>query len=309
MIQNPPPWPDGARCAVAFTFDMDADSILHLDHHESAHNRVAALSMLRYGPQVGVPRVLEIYRRFGMRQTFFLPGWCMERYPEAVEAILEGGHEIANHSYLHEHANELEPEVERDWLRRGIEVFERMTGARPRGFRAALYQASRHTHELLVAEGFGYDASLFGDDVPYLLEAGGGSLVELPSHWGVDDWPQYMFADEFHYRLPVRAPRRAAEVFMDEFDAAWEYGGLWVAVWHPFLSGRLARAHAIAKLIEYMNEKGGVWFATMEEIAAHVRRLVDAGEWSPRIDRLPYYEGPIPELGTVTPALVRRRGG
>ena len=51
MIKNPIPWPNGARCAVAFTFDMDADSILHLDHHSSAHNRVMALSMLRYGPE------------------------------------------------------------------------------------------------------------------------------------------------------------------------------------------------------------------------------------------------------------------
>ena len=51
MIRNPVPWPDGARCAVAFTFDMDADSILHLAHHRSADTRVAAISLLRYGPE------------------------------------------------------------------------------------------------------------------------------------------------------------------------------------------------------------------------------------------------------------------
>ena len=54
MIQNPIPWPHGARCAVAFTFDMDADSSLHLAHHTSADTRVAAISMLRYGPEVAV---------------------------------------------------------------------------------------------------------------------------------------------------------------------------------------------------------------------------------------------------------------
>ena len=31
LIDNPVPWPDGARCAVAITFDIDTDSILHLD--------------------------------------------------------------------------------------------------------------------------------------------------------------------------------------------------------------------------------------------------------------------------------------
>ena len=94
MILNPPPWPNDARCAVAFTFDMDADSILHFDHHASADTRMAAMSMLRYGPEVAVPRILHMYKHFGMRQTFFLPAWCMERYPQAVEAILKDGHEI-----------------------------------------------------------------------------------------------------------------------------------------------------------------------------------------------------------------------
>ena len=69
MLANPIPWPDGCRCAVAITFDMDADSILHLAHPDSADNRVMALSMLRYGPQVAIPRILDIYRRFGMQQT------------------------------------------------------------------------------------------------------------------------------------------------------------------------------------------------------------------------------------------------
>src|SRR6266581_4044644 len=84
MIANPVPWPNGARCAVAFTFDMDADSILHLAHHTSADTRLAAMSMLRYGPEIAVPRLVELYKRFGMHQTFFLPAWCMERYPTAV---------------------------------------------------------------------------------------------------------------------------------------------------------------------------------------------------------------------------------
>ena len=68
MIKNPVPWPNEARCAVPFTFDMDADSILHLAHHPSADTREAALSMLRYGPEIAVPRLVDLYAPFGMRQ-------------------------------------------------------------------------------------------------------------------------------------------------------------------------------------------------------------------------------------------------
>ena len=82
MIANPVPWPGGARCAVAFTFDMDADSFLHLARPKDAHRRIAAISQLRYGPQIGVPRILEMYRRYGLKQTFFVPAWCIEQYPQ-----------------------------------------------------------------------------------------------------------------------------------------------------------------------------------------------------------------------------------
>jgi len=304
VIKNPVPWPNGARCAVAFTFDMDADSILHLAHHASAHTRVSALSMLRYGPEIAVPRVVELYRRFGMKQTFFLPAWCMERYPAAVETILKDGHEIAHHGYLHEHPNAMPLEKERYWLERASDVVLRMTGRKPRGIRVPTYKFSVNTLDLLIEHGFEYDASLMGDDIPYILaREKEGSVVELPSHYGLDDFPHYMASRDLAYIMPIKAPSHAMDVFRAEFDAAWEFGGLWVAVWHPFLSGRLARARAIAGLIEYMHEKGNVWFAPMEEIAAHVRRMIAEKRWTPRIDKLPYYTGPIPELGEIEAAL------
>ncbi len=303
MIRNPIPWPDGARCAVAFTLDMDADSILHLAHHTSADTRVVALSMLRYGPEIAIPRIVETYRRFGMRQTFFLPAWCMERYPAAVETVLEGGHEVGHHGYLHEHPNELSRDEEHAWLVRSTEVIEKMTGARPRGYRAPSYRFSRHTLDLLLEEGFDYDASLMGDDIPYLLEGDKGTVVELPAHYGLDDWPHFMASRDFGYMMSIKSPAYAMEVYRAEFDAMWEHGGMWIGVWHPFLSGRLARWAAIEGLIRYMHDKGGVWFAPLEEISAHVRKMIDEGEWRPRIDRLPYYDGPIPELGEAEPEL------
>ena len=293
MIANPVPWPDGARCAAAITFDMDADSILHLEHPQTSYRRVSALSMLRYGPEVAVPRILATYRRFGLRQTFFVPAWCIEQYPKAVEAMVADGHEVAHHGYLHENPNTLSREEEHHWLHRGIEIIEKHTGQRPRGWRAPLYNFSDHSADLLIEEGFAYDASLMGDDVPYLLRTGTGELVELPSHWGMDDWPPYVHSIDLDYTMPLRAPSQAIAAFRDEFDAVWEHGGLWVTVWHPFASGRLARWREVEALIDYMLAKGGVWFATMEQIAAHVRRCVDDGSYVPRVDRLPYYTGPL----------------
>jgi len=91
VIKNPIPWPGGARCAVAFTFDMDAESLMHLYFPDTAPNRVAMAAMLRYDAQVAVPRLLHVLARYQLRQTFFVPGWCIETYPQTIDAILTAG--------------------------------------------------------------------------------------------------------------------------------------------------------------------------------------------------------------------------
>tara|TARA_B100000676_G_scaffold172723_1_gene169774 strand:+ start:152 stop:1057 length:906 start_codon:yes stop_codon:yes gene_type:complete len=295
MISNPVPWPDGAKCACAITFDIDTDSILHLEHRERAPTMLSTMSWLKYD-EIAIPRILEVYKRAEIKQTFFYPAWCMERYPHLVEMILEGGHEIAAHGYLHENPNKLSPEDELYWFERQIEVIRKMTGQKPRGWRAPLYNYSKYSIDYMIEQGFLYDASLMGDDVPYVLETEKGSVIELPSHWGMDDWPHYTHAPDMHYMMPIKAPDEAMNVFMSEFRAMHKYGGLWVTVWHPFVSGRLARCDRMAQMIEDIRAEGNVWFAKMEEITAHIQKCIDDGSWTPRIDRLPYYDEPIPEL-------------
>ncbi len=88
MIKNPIAWPNGAKYAVSFTFDMDSDSLIHLEHPGDAINRTAAISMLKHGPEVAIPRIVDAYRRYDIQQTFFVPAWCIEQYPDAVKAMV-----------------------------------------------------------------------------------------------------------------------------------------------------------------------------------------------------------------------------
>jgi peptidoglycan/xylan/chitin deacetylase (PgdA/CDA1 family) len=206
MIRRPVPWPNGAKVAVAITFDMDADSLVHVEHPRDSITRVSTISMLRYGPEVAVPRILEGYRRFDLKQTFFVPAWCIEHYPEAVEAMVRDGQEVGFHGYIHEAPNRLSREEERYWMRRSIEVIEQRTGQRPRGNRSPLYNFSIHTAELLAEEGFLYDSSLMGDDVPYLLATPKGEVVELPVSWATDDWPPYVHSIDLDYMFQILPP-------------------------------------------------------------------------------------------------------
>lgn len=293
MISNPVPWPDGARCAACVTFDIDAESLIHIEHPDDGYKRASALSMLQYGPTVAIPRIVETYRRLGIRQTFFVPAWCIERYPQAIDTILAGGHEIAQHGFLHENPVTQSAAEQAYWIDRAGDVIRRATGRSPRGYRAPLYNFTDQTAGLLVERGFAYDSSLMADDVPYLVKAAGGDFVELPTHWGVDDWPQYVQSMDLDYMMPIRSPSHGFQIFREEFEVAHRYGGLWIPVVHPFATGRLARWHVFAEFLAEVIARGDVWFASMEEIAAHVRAVVADGRHVPREMAMPQYDGPV----------------
>jgi peptidoglycan/xylan/chitin deacetylase (PgdA/CDA1 family) len=292
MLRNPIPWPNGARCACAITFDVDADSLIHVARPKDGFDRLYPITMGRYGPNVAIPRILATYRRLGLKQSFFVPGWCLERYPAAVEAILADGHEIGHHGYLHEDPTEHTAAEQAYWFDRALEVHKRITGRTPRGYRAPVYNVNQAVIDLLLARGFTYDSSLMGDDVPYLMRTSAGELWEMPVHWGSDDWPPFAHYAEIGYMMPVKAPTKGLEASFEEFDAQYEAGGFWMAIWHPFLTGRLARWHVVERWLEQTLATKKVWFAPLEQIAAYVQGLRTSGQYEPAVDHLPYYTQP-----------------
>jgi peptidoglycan/xylan/chitin deacetylase (PgdA/CDA1 family) len=295
MIRHPIPWPHGARCACAITFDIDADSLIHIAKPRDGFDRLYPISMGRYGPTVAIPRILDTYRRLGLKQSFFAPGWVMEQYPDAIEAILAAGHEIGHHGYLHEDPTEIGGREQRYWFERALDVHRRQTGRLPRGYRAPVYNANGATLDLLVEHGFRYDSSLMADDIPYRLATPRGTLYEMPVHWGSDDWPPFAHYPEIGYMMPVMAPQAGLAAAFEEFEAQYEAGGFWMAIWHPFLTGRLARWRVVERWLETVLARGDVWFATLEQIADHLDGLAAAGH-AFRTEQLPYYDRPA-QLG------------
>ncbi|KNG93097.1 polysaccharide deacetylase family protein [Pseudaestuariivita atlantica] len=287
MIRNPIPWPNGARCACAITFDMDADSLIHVARPEDSSDRLYPISMGRYGPEVAIPRILATYRRLGIKQSFFIPGWCMQTYPRAVEMMLEDGHEIGHHGWIHEDPIVTRGAAQEEAFEKALEVHKRMTGKTPRGYRAPVYNITLQVVDLLVKHDFRYDSSMMGDDVPYRLQTAQGSLYEMPVHWGTDDWPPFAHYDEIGYMMPVRGPSAGLGAFWEEFEAQYEAGGFFMLIVHPFLTGRLARWRLVEQWLELTLAERDVWFAPLEAIADHLDTVADL-----RTDHLPYYDGP-----------------
>ena len=272
MFLHPIEWPNGKKCAATVTFDIDADSLIRDACRDDAELRLQPISMGRYGPTVAVPRILDTYKRLGLVQTFFMPGWVMENYPETVEAILKGGHEIGHHSWRHEDPMGHSDAQEAELFGRALEVHKKMTGRKPRGYRAPVYSITPAMVNRLIEHEFLYDSSMMADDLPYQVKTAKGQIIEMPTHWGTDDWPPFAHFAEINYLMPVRGPSAGIAPFIEEFDAAYEEGGFWMPVLHPFLTGRLARWRVLEKHLENILDKGDVWFAPLEEIAQHAKK-------------------------------------
>lgn len=267
-------WPAGYRAAASFTFDVDAESCV-LAHDPASAQRMSLMSHQAYGPRVGVPKLLAILRRRGIRATFFVPGFTAECYPHVLRAIAEEGHEIGHHGYLHEPMQGIDAATEARYLDRGLAALRNVAGVVPAGYRAPWWEMNWHTPRLLADRGFTYDSSLLDGDVPYRFAVEPGSdtsLIEIPVDWGLDDWEQYAFYPGWTGSGVIESPSKAQQMWLLEAQAQHRQGGCFVLTNHPFISGRPARAAALEQLIEQIQALDGMWVTTLADIAAHAAR-------------------------------------
>ncbi|WP_427016570.1 polysaccharide deacetylase family protein [Pseudarthrobacter sp. P1] len=273
---HPITWPEGHRAAASFTFDVDAESCI-LAHDPSSTKRMSLMSHQSYGPRVAIPRLLQILDRQGIKGTFFIPGFTAESYPDTVRRIVDGGHEVAHHGYLHEQMQGIDAATEARYLDRGLDALERVAGIRPVGFRAPWWELNWHTPKLLADRGFLYDSSLLDGDAPYRLSVAEGDardIVEIPVDWTLDDWEQYAFYPGVTGSGVIESPAKVQEMWTLEAEAHHAQGSCFVLTNHPFISGRPSKAVALERLIERVRGMEGMWVATLAEIARHTAETV-----------------------------------
>jgi len=269
-------WPNGATCAAALTFDADGETIPLVQDKAHGHERLTLISTATYGPQVGVPRILDVLQEFGLHASFFIPGFTAELHPEMIERMLAEGHEIGHHGYLHERPDTLSDEEEEAVLVRGIEVLQKLTGKKPVGYRSPAWELKPGSPALLKRYGFRYDSSLMGDEIPYLVSTANGGLLELPIQWILDDYPQYAMN-----LGGISSPQKVFEVWSSEFEGYHRYNGCYILTMHPFVSGRPSRVLLLERMIRYINSFDGVWWATLEEIADYCLASGQLQTWNP----------------------------
>ncbi|MFC1909658.1 polysaccharide deacetylase family protein, partial [Chloroflexota bacterium] len=227
-----------------------------------------ALTEASYGGRVGIWRLLDILDRHNIKATFNTCGLTVERYPESARAIVERGHEIAGHTYDHRSAWKLSLAEETEDVRKTVAAIKNVTGEQILGWRDPTVQPSTNTLKILADEGFVWDGNFLNYDLPYMLDIGDKSLVEIPYTFSTDDWP-FIYGGDFP-RLN-QSMVDLHQVLLDEFNVLYAESEkspkMFAFQSHPELTGRAHRAIYFDRFLTHLQTFPDVWFAQCSEMA------------------------------------------
>jgi hypothetical protein len=95
-------------------------------------------------------------------------------------------------------------------------------------------------------------------------------VTELPVEWIRDD-AAYLVMDRWGGLRPQIAPHDILQIFLREFDAAYEEGGIFQLTMHPDIIGHRSRIWILKELIAHIRTHKDIWFATHADIARYAK--------------------------------------
>ncbi|MDO4775919.1 MAG: polysaccharide deacetylase [Cardiobacteriaceae bacterium] len=278
---------------ILVAYGVDVDAVAGWLGSYGGEDSPDDISRGMFAGEVGSIRLLNLFDKYQLKTTWFIPGHSIETFPEQMGEVARRGHEIGIHGYSHENPIAMTRRQETAVLERSIELITDLTGRRPTGYVAPWWEFSNITNELLLSHGIKYDHSLMHNDFhPYYVRVGDSwtkidysqdaeywmkplvrgretPLVEIPANWYLDDLPPMMFIKKSPNSHGFVNPRDIEQMWRDQFD--WVYRENDYAVFtmtiHPDVSGRPQVLLMHERLIEYINSHPGVEWCTFDEIA------------------------------------------
>jgi peptidoglycan-N-acetylglucosamine deacetylase len=251
------------------------------------------ISRGQFAGEVGSPRLLDLFDRFGIKTSWFIPGHSIETFPAQMQDVVKRGHEVGLHGYSHENPLAMTRKQEEDVLDKCIELINKLSGRKPIGYAAPWWELSQVTAQLLLERGIKYDSSMMHRDVEcYRLRIGdtwtpidysqnaeswmkplkrgrASTLIEIPVSWYLDDLPPMMFIKKAPNSHGFMNPKDIEELWREQFD--WVYRNyehaIFVMTIHPDVAGRPQVLAMLERLCSHILDHSGVRFMTNEEIA------------------------------------------
>ncbi len=285
------------RKEILCAFGIDVDAVAGWLGSYGGQDSPCDISRGLFSGEVGTPRLVKLFDRFGINTSWFIPGHSIETFPEQCKLVFDAGHEIGLHGYSHENPISMTRQQEEDVLDKCIDLIGTLTGHTAKGYVAPWWEFSPVTNELLIKKGINYDHSLMNHDfIPFYVRVGDSwtpidyskqahewmkplvrgvetDLVDIPASWYTDDLPPMMFIKSAPNSYGFANPRDIEDLWRDQFD--WVYREYEYAVFtmtiHPDVSGRPQVLLMLERLFDHISSHTGVRFCTFNEIANDFR--------------------------------------
>jgi peptidoglycan/xylan/chitin deacetylase (PgdA/CDA1 family) len=262
-------WPNGARIAVSASLMLEAggQNLYRSDALQGpmpeGYFDLVTNSWFEYGAVEGIPRLLDLFDKHGVKATSFMVGTAVEKHPDLAREIVRRGHEAAAHGRTWESAFRMSREDEKKDIAAGAEMIEKITGAHPVGWNAPGMRNSPNTLEILQELGFLYHIDDVSRDEPFINVLPKGNLVTVSYSINLND---------FQNAFPGRySPPSYEQVLKDQFDQLYEEGAkrrrMMLICTHDRMCGMPAAVKMLDRVLTYIRQREGVWFARKDEIA------------------------------------------
>jgi chitin deacetylase len=280
--KNPPyaAWPNGARIAVSFVVNYEEGgerSILHGDKesevflHEvvgqtprARERDLSVESVYEYGSRAGFWRILRAFGKRRLPFTSWAVGMALLRHPQAAQAMVEGGHEVASHGWRWIDYRNMPTAEERKHFKLSIDAIKKATGVAPVGWYTG--RLSDNTRKLAVEHGMLYDSDAYNDDLPFWTNVSGKAHLVVPYTLDVNDM-KFGTVQGFNTGDDWFAYAR------DAFDTLYEEGAetpkMMSIGLHLRLIGRPGRMRALQRFMDHIEKHDKVWVARRADIARH----------------------------------------
>ena len=278
-------WPGDARVAVQFVLNYEEggeNCVLHGDPGSEQFlseivgaaaypdRHLSMESIYEYGSRVGVWRILREFERRGLPLTVFGVSMALERHPELAHAFVELGHEIACHGWRWIHYQGVDEATEREHMRIGVGIIERLTGEKPLGWYTG--RDSPNTRRLVADHGgFLYDSDYYGDDLPFWTRVTRTDGAEV-DHLVV---PYTLDANDMRFATPqgFNTGGHFLQYLTDTFDVLYAEGAerpsMMSVGMHCRLLGRPGRFRALQRFLDHVQRHDRVWVCRRVDVARH----------------------------------------
>ena len=267
-------WPDGIRLVVSISMQFEAggqpakgtDSPFpKVDFPDSVPSDAAANTWFAYGYREGIPRMLELWDRHGVKVTSHMIGEAAQRHPALAREIVQRGHEASGHGPRWSSQYAMSRDEERQFLVAGADMVEAATGTRPIGHNCNWLRRGPNTLSLLRELGFLYHIDDVSRDEPFIEPVDGKDFAVVPYTQRNND---IQLVEGRNY-----SPSMFLEQIKMDFDQLYEEASqrrrMMSVSAHDRISGTPQMVQAWDQFLRYAKSRPGVAFLRKDEIARY----------------------------------------